>query len=74
MTALGMTPMEAIIAATSTAARLLGIDRDVGSIEAGKTADLVFVEGNPLRRIDLLMKKERLVGVMRSGRFVAGSL
>jgi imidazolonepropionase-like amidohydrolase len=74
MTALGMMPMEAIIAATSSAARLLGLDREVGSIQSGNTADLVFVEGNPLRRIALLTKKERLVAVMRGGRFVMGGL
>ena len=74
MTTLGMTPMEAIIAATSSAARLLGLEREIGSIEPGKRADLVFVEGNPLHRIGLLMKKERLVAVMRNGRFVAGNL
>ncbi|HEX2055905.1 MAG TPA: amidohydrolase family protein [Nitrospiraceae bacterium] len=74
MTGLGMTPMEAIIAATSAAARLLGLERELGSIEPGKTADLLFVEGDPLRRISLLTKKERLVGVMRGGRFIAGGL
>jgi imidazolonepropionase-like amidohydrolase len=74
MTALGMMPMEAIIAATSSAARLLGLDREVGSIQSGNTADLLFVEGNPLRRIALLTKKERLVAVMRGGRFVMGGL
>jgi imidazolonepropionase-like amidohydrolase len=74
MTTLGMAPMDAIIAATSSAARLLELERDIGSIEPGKTADLIFVEGNPLRHIGLLTKKERLVAVMRSGRFVTGSL
>jgi imidazolonepropionase-like amidohydrolase len=74
MTVLGMTTMEALIAATSAAARLLGIEQDLGSIEAGKVADLVFVEGDPLRRINLLMNKDRLAGVMRNGRFVAGKL
>lgn len=74
MTVLGMTSMEAVIAATSAAARLLGIEQDLGSIEAGKVADLVFVEGDPLRRIGLMMKKDRLAGVMRNGRFVAGKL
>jgi imidazolonepropionase-like amidohydrolase len=74
MTILGMTPMETIIAATSGAARLLGIDRDVGSIEPGKLADLIFIEGDPLRRISLLMKTDRMAGIMRNGRFVAGGL
>ena len=51
MVALGMAPMEAIMTSTSAAARLLGRDEDIGTITAGKQADLLFVEGNPLRNI-----------------------
>ncbi len=74
MSRLGMRPMEAIIAGTSAAARLLGLEHEIGTIEAGKAADLLLVEGDPLRRLGLLMKKDRLAGVMRNGRFVAGAL
>jgi len=44
----GMTPIQTIRTATTNAARLLGRDRDVGSIAAGKLADLVAVDGDPL--------------------------
>ena len=74
MVALGMSPMEAIMASTSAAARLIGIDGQVGTIEQGKQADLLLVEGNPLRKIDLLPDRNRIVGVMKAGRFVAGPL
>jgi imidazolonepropionase-like amidohydrolase len=74
MVALGMSPMEAIIAATSSAARLLGIDQEVGTIEAGKAADLVMVEGNPLRDISLLRNRTAIAGVMQAGRFISGPL
>ena len=74
MVALGMTPMEAIMTTTSAAARLLGLDQDIGTITAGKQADLLFVEGNPLRNIGQLLKGERVAGVMQRGRFVAGPL
>ena len=74
MVALGMTPMDALVASTSTAARLIGIDDQVGAIEAGKLADLVLVRGNPLSRIALLQDRERIVGVMQAGKFVAGAL
>jgi imidazolonepropionase-like amidohydrolase len=50
----GMKPMEAIQSATLTAAKLLKIDDRLGTVEAGKTADLVAVEGNPLENIGLL--------------------
>jgi hypothetical protein len=74
MVALGMTPMEAIMTSTSAAARLLGLIQDIGSIAAGKQADLLVVEGNPLRNIGVLLKRERIAGVMQRGRFVAGPL
>lgn len=74
MVALGMTPMDAIITSTSAAARLLRLSEKIGTIEAGKQADLLFVEGNPLRKIGLLLKQERIAGVMQRGRFVSGPL
>ncbi len=74
MVALGMSPMEAILASTSAAARLIGFEMQIGTIAPGKEADLLLVEGNPLRRIDMLRDRRRLVGVMQAGRFVAGAL
>ncbi len=74
MVALGMSPMQAILVSTSAAAQLIGIQDQVGTIEKGKLADLLLFEGNPLRRIDLLRDHSRIIGVMQSGRFVAGPL
>jgi imidazolonepropionase-like amidohydrolase len=74
MVTLGMTPMDAIMTSTSAAARLLRLSADIGTIETGKQADLLVVEGNPLRNIGLLLKQERLAGVMQRGRFVSGPL
>lgn len=74
MVALGMTPMEALIAATSSAAKLIGVADRVGTVEPGKLADLVLVRGNPLSQIALLQDRERIVGVMQAGKWVAGPL
>jgi imidazolonepropionase-like amidohydrolase len=74
MVALGMTPMDAILSATSSAAVLLGLGDVIGTIEAGRQADLLVVDGNPLRRITMLRERDRVAGVMQGGRFVAGPL
>ena len=54
MVAAGMPPMEAIRSATSVAAELLDMDEELGTIEAGKLADLVAVTGDPIADISLL--------------------
>jgi imidazolonepropionase-like amidohydrolase len=52
----GMTPVQAVRSATSSAAELLGMQDDVGSVAPGKYADLVAVKGDPLADIALLQK------------------
>jgi imidazolonepropionase-like amidohydrolase len=74
MVALGMTPMEALVAATSAAATLLGLAQTLGAIEPGKDADLLVIDGNPLTRVTVLRNRDKLYGVMQAGRFVSGPL
>ena len=66
----GMTPMQAIQAATSNAADLLGHASEVGSIKVGKHADLIAVSGDPLKDISLL---ERVEFVMKDGKVYKSS-
>jgi imidazolonepropionase-like amidohydrolase len=61
---LGQAPMAAIVSATKTAAEILGWSDRVGTIEAGKLADLIAVAGDPLRDITQL---ERVTFVMKGG-------
>ena len=74
MVAFGMTPMEAIVASTATAAQLIGIQDSVGTLTKGMEADLVILKGNPLRRIEVLRDRDKIMGVMKSGKFVSGPL
>ncbi|HWF60195.1 MAG TPA: amidohydrolase family protein [Nitrospira sp.] len=74
MVAFGMTPMEAIVASTATAAQLIGIQDSVGTLTKGREADLVILKGNPLRRIGILRNRDKIVGVMKAGKFVSGVL
>jgi imidazolonepropionase-like amidohydrolase len=60
----GMTPAQALEAATVNAADLLGLSADVGTLEAGKRADLIAVDGDPLRDVTVL---KRVPFVMKDG-------
>ena len=62
----------AIRAATAGAAAALGL-ADVGTVEAGKVADLLVVDGDPLERPSILVEPERLRLVIQAGRVVAGT-
>jgi len=61
----GMKPIDAIRSATVRSAELLRLERDIGTIEAGKFADVIAVEGNPLDDIGTL---SRVAFVMKAGR------
>jgi len=76
MVALGMTPMEAITAATVTAAEMFGMLAESGTLEPGKRADVIAVSGNPLDDVIALTTVEFVMiggkvakqsGVMRPG-------
>jgi imidazolonepropionase-like amidohydrolase len=64
----GMTPLAALVATTKTAAELMGLGDDCGTLAPGKRADLVLVEGDPL---DLDNLAQRIRGVYQDGRLVS---
>ncbi|MGB9684308.1 MAG: amidohydrolase family protein [Candidatus Bathyarchaeales archaeon] len=61
----GMKPMDAILAATRNAAECIGVQNTVGTVERGKLADIIGVQGNPLEDITVLKKVDF---VMKEGR------
>ena len=67
----GMSPAEVLVATTRTSAELLGLDRELGTIEPGKRADLVVVDGDPFAFETL---PERIAAVFQDGRLVAGAI
>lgn len=66
----GLSPMEALLAGTKHAAKVCGRSATLGTVEVGKQADLIVVEGNPLEDIELLQDRERIKLIVQDGRVV----
>jgi imidazolonepropionase-like amidohydrolase len=67
----GMTPAQVLAATTSSAAELLGLSDELGTLEPGKRADVVVVDGDPF---ELATLGDRIAAVVKDGRLVAGNL
>ena len=61
----GLTPHEALRCGTANGAKSLGMDRDIGTLEAGKLADVIVIDGNPLQDI---RQSEKVSWTMVNGR------
>jgi imidazolonepropionase-like amidohydrolase len=70
-----MTPMEAIVSATRTNAELVGMASRIGTVEAGKWADLIVVDGNPLKDLTLFEQGlQKVVLVVKEGRIMKNTI
>ncbi|MFG1945738.1 amidohydrolase family protein [Nonomuraea sp. NPDC048826] len=65
-------PMAAIVSATSTNARIIGLEGHVGSVVPGARADLLVIDGDPVEDPAVLMDRSRILAVLRDGAVVAG--
>ena len=65
-----MDNLSAINSATLKSAELLGIDKELGSIEVGKTADIILVDGNPEKDISILKDIDKIKVVIIEGKVV----
>jgi imidazolonepropionase-like amidohydrolase len=63
----GMSNMQAIQAATGWAAECVEMEKDIGTLEVGKLADLLVIDGDPLRDITVLRDREKIKVVMKGG-------
>jgi imidazolonepropionase-like amidohydrolase len=66
----GLSPMDAIVAGTATAADVLCLGNEIGTLEPGKRADLVVADGNPLEDVKLLADAANVSLVVQDGRIV----
>lgn len=73
MIAHGLSATEALVAATAGAACALGLDDHLGSVVAGKLADLLVIDGDPLKQPELLSRRESIWLVIQRGAPVAGT-
>ena len=71
MSQAGISAMDCIVASTKNAARALGWDSKLGTLEAGKLADLIVVKKNPLDDLRSLANRNNIEYVMQGGKFVA---
>jgi imidazolonepropionase-like amidohydrolase len=74
MVDVGMTPMQALVATTKTAAECCGLGDQIGTLEPGKLADLLVVDGDPLQNITIFRQKSPILLVMKDGVVVRDQL
>jgi imidazolonepropionase-like amidohydrolase len=74
VTDMGFSPMEAIVAATKHGSELMRMPDETGTVEAGKLADLLVVDGDPLEDIAILQDRSRLAMVMKDGQVMVNTL
>ena len=67
VTGMGISPMQAIVCSTKTSAECLGIEEETGTLENGKSADVLIIDGDPLADITAL---HRVNTIVRGGRVI----
>ncbi len=71
---IGLSPMQTLVAATKWGSELMQMEDQIGTLEPGKLADLLLVEGDPLEDIRILQNRSRLSLVMQGGKAISGPL
>jgi imidazolonepropionase-like amidohydrolase len=68
----GFSPLEVITCATRTGAEIMGRDKEIGTLESGKLADVLVVAGDVLADVSILEDRSRFIAVMQGGVVKAG--
>ena len=71
---MGFTPMEAIVAATKQGSQIMRMEDEIGTIESGKLADVLVVDGDPLADITILQDRTKLALVMKDGKVMVNRI
>jgi imidazolonepropionase-like amidohydrolase len=74
VTDMGFSPMETIVAATKHGSELMRMETETGTVEPGKLADLLVVDGDPLADIAILQDRSKLMLVMKDGQVMVNTL
>jgi imidazolonepropionase-like amidohydrolase len=74
VTDMGFSPMEAIVAATKHGSELMRMETETGTVEEGKYADLLVVDGDPLADISIFQDRSKLAMVMKGGDVMVNTL
>ena len=70
----GFTPLEVLMCATKTGAEIMGRADELGTLESGKLADILVVDGDVLNDISILERRDQFIAVLQGGIVKAGQL
>ncbi len=71
---MGMRPLDVIRWATRNGARMIGAEETLGTIEEGKLADLLVVDGDPSLDVSLLQQSDKLLAIVKGGELIVDRL
>ena len=69
-----MSPTQVIQSATGWAAECLGLEKETGTVQPGKAADLLLIEGDPLKDVTILQDRSKIKMVLKAGKIYVDNL